>query len=130
MKQQDIEMLSPSERELLDASFQPDRVRLRYRSILIGAGVMLAGIFIAAASGLGAIYLALIGAGFVIAAAAEKLTYARVMLQFEGLVQKLAHRIEQLEGTRLTPLEGEPTRLAAKERGPSSSDERSRAQLR
>jgi len=109
---QDIEMLTPSERRLLDSSFQPNMVRLRYRTILIGAVLMLAGVFIAAARGLAASYLALIAAGIIIAAAAEKLSYARVLLQFEVLVQKLCHRIEQLEGMRLTPLEGEPSRWA------------------
>src|SRR4051812_36249147 len=83
MKQQDIEMLTPSERRLLDSSFQPNMVRLRYRTILIGAVLMLAGVFIAAARGLAAVYLALIAAGIIIAAAAEKLSYARVLLQFE-----------------------------------------------
>src|SRR3954468_11038662 len=126
MKQQDIEMLTPSERRLLDSSFQPNMVRLRYRTILIGAVLMLAGVFIAAARGLAASYLALIAAGIIIAAAAEKLSYARVLLQFEVLVQKLCHRIEQREGMRLTPLEGEPSRWTApSSRSPQPVDPKS-----
>lgn len=82
----------------------------RIRGIILSGLVALVGVLTLAYTGLTVPWFAALTVAVLLVSALEKVTYHRTMQDYESLIIKLTHRIEQVEGQPLTPENGEPIR--------------------
>ena len=112
MKELDFQTFAAGETKVLDHSFQPKLSEKRTRNILLSALMTAAGLALVSAYGVGLVTITGISLVILVISAVEKVTYAREILVYKSLVRKLVNRVEQLEHTELTPLEGRPSERA------------------
>ena len=108
MQDQDVLALDESERKLLDLSFQMGLAERRIRNIAFDVAITSTLVIIATAYGLRTGWLAAVAIVLLVVAGLEKVSYARSVMHYRGLVRKLVHRVEQLEGAQQTALGAHP----------------------
>jgi len=108
MTEHDFDTLAPGERLVLDRSFQPKLSEKRTRNIALSALMTAAGLALFWTYGVSTLAITAISLVILVVSAIEKVTYAREILVYKALVRKLVHRVEGLQDTELTPLEGHP----------------------
>ena len=108
MQDQDVMALDESERKLLDLSFQRGMAERRIRNIVFDVAATSALVILATAYGLRSGWLAAVAIVLLVVAGLEKISYARSLMHYRTLVQKLVHRVEQLEGAQPTGLGAHP----------------------
>ncbi|HEU4583799.1 MAG TPA: hypothetical protein VFS67_36330 [Polyangiaceae bacterium] len=108
MQDQDVLALDESERKLLDLSFQTGLAERRIRNIAFDVAITSALVIIATAYGLRTGWLAAVAIVLLVVSGLEKVSYARSVMHYRGLVRKLVHRVEQLEGAQQTALGAHP----------------------
>jgi hypothetical protein len=104
MKPSDLRAYDDVEKHLLEGSFVPDQIQRRMRTIVV-VSVLVAAI-VAFFGFWGRTTAEMMTVAFLVYIAVvtiEKLLFAQTILRFDGLVRKLVHRIESLEGVPLTP---------------------------
>jgi hypothetical protein len=109
MIKSDISMLTESERELLDHSFHPEQMDRRTRGIMLSVLVVVAAVTSLGVYGLSAEWFAGVTIAVLAVSTLEKILYQRAMLNYESLIRKLVHRVEKLEGVKLTPENTDPS---------------------
>lgn len=112
MDQLDIQSLGRSEQRVLELSFRPSLKEKGTRNITISAVLALTALVMFSIYGVGLVAVTALSALIVVISAVEKMSYSREILVYKSLVRELTHRIEQLEGTALTPIGGHPARRA------------------
>jgi hypothetical protein len=112
MKEQDIQRLDEREQRVLDLSFRHSLNEYRVRNIVLSTVFVMSGVVLFVVLGLGALASMGIAILVLLISMVEKIFYAKEMLDYKALVRKLTHRIEQLEGTKLTPDGAHPVDMA------------------
>jgi hypothetical protein len=104
MKSTDLRAYDDVEKHLLEGSFVPDQIQRRMRTIVV-VSVLVAAIiaFFGFWRHTTAQMMTVAFLVYIAVATVEKLLFAQTILRFEGLVRKLVHRVESLEGVPLTP---------------------------
>ena len=104
MKPSDLRAYDDVEKHLLEGSFVPDQIQRRMRTIVVVSALVAAAVaFFAFWGHATGRMLAVAFLAYIAVATIEKLVFAQTILRFEGLVRKLVHRVESLEGVPLTP---------------------------
>jgi Flp pilus assembly protein TadB len=116
MEEQDVMKLDESERRLLDLSFQSGLDDKRVRSIVINSVLACAAVIIAAVYRMDVGWLGALTVAILVISAFEKVSYCRTALHYKTMVQKLVHRVEQLEGTPSTALGSHPAAALERKR--------------
>lgn len=115
MIRSDIEGLTEQERATLDDSFERAAARRRARGVGMSALAVLVGLFLFFQLGFSQAWFAGLALTLLIVSGIEKISYQRTMKDYESLIRKLVHRIENLEGVPLTPDNARPTDSAKDE---------------
>jgi hypothetical protein len=108
MLSSDIAQLTEQERELLANSFHLNKMQRRTRGVILGALAVVLGVVALDQLGLTIHWFEALTLVVVAISTTEKFTYHRAMTTYEGLIRKLAHRVEELEGLQLTPNNADP----------------------
>lgn len=112
MIKSDFGLFSTEETRELDETFDSEGIPIRRRYIVYGAVVAVAfaiGIF---AWGASREFILATFIAYVLLSAFEKMTYLKSQDLTRGVMQKLVHRIEALEGVPTTPENARPRRTS------------------
>lgn len=112
MNESDFERLAPSEQAVLDRSFQPRLSEKRSRNIVLSTLMTAGGVALLALYGVGLFAITAILLVIILVSVVEKVSYSREILEYKSVVRTLVNRIEELEGTELTPLGAHPAARA------------------
>jgi hypothetical protein len=90
--------LTVSEKLLLQRSSDPALTRRRVRLVVGSAVVLVAALIVVAPVAQSWEFLLFFAVAYVLVSAWERVAYARTILAYKSLIQKLAGRVEELEG--------------------------------
>lgn len=96
MRQQNLD-LTDTERFLVERSADLAVTRRRVRLVIISAAMLIAALIVAAPLTQSWQLLLFFAVAYIAMTAWERLGYARTIVGYKGLIQKLAARIEELE---------------------------------
>ncbi len=96
MRQQNLD-LTDTERFLVERSADLAVTRRRVRLVIISAAMLIAALIVAAPLTQSWQLLLFFAVAYIAMTAWERLGYARTIVGYKGLIQKLATRIEELE---------------------------------
>jgi hypothetical protein len=97
--------LTTTERLLLERSSDTSLTRRRVRLVVLSALVLVAALVILSPLARSWQFLLFFAVAYVLVTAWERVAYARTILAYKGLVQKLARRIDELGGGGQEPPE-------------------------
>jgi hypothetical protein len=109
--------LNAGEKYVLERSFDAQLTRRRLRLVLVSAAVLIIALVVLSPILASWQFLLFFSVAYVAVTAWERVGYARTILTYKDLIQKLVDRIEQLEGGE----SGGSGPGAAAERGPAVS---------
>lgn len=89
--------LSATEKLLLERSSDLSITRRRVRYVVVSALVLAAALVVVSPLLQSWVFLLFFGVAYVLVTAWERVAWARTIIAYKGLIQKLASRIEQLE---------------------------------
>ncbi len=92
------EYLSVTERLLLERSSATALTRRRVRLVVVSALVLTAALIVVSPLLQSWRFLLFFSVAYILVTAWERVAYARTILAYKGLIQKLVRRIEDLEG--------------------------------
>ena len=90
--------LTVAEKLLLQRSSDPALTRRRVRLVVGSAVVLVAALIVVAPVAQSWEFLLFFSVAYVLVSAWERVGYARTILAYKSLIQKLAGRVEELEG--------------------------------
>jgi Flp pilus assembly protein TadB len=90
--------LTTTERLLLERSSDTGLTRRRVRLVVLSALVLVAALVVLSPLAQSWQFLLFFAVAYILVTAWERVAYARTILAYKGLVQKLARRIDELEG--------------------------------
>lgn len=90
--------LTVAEKLLLERSGDPALTRRRVRLVVGSAVVLVAALIVVAPVAQSWEFLLFFAVAYVLVTAWERVAYARTILAYKSLIQKLASRVEELEG--------------------------------
>jgi membrane protein implicated in regulation of membrane protease activity len=97
--------LTTTERLLLERSSDTSLTRRRVRLVVLSAAVLVAALVVLSPLAQSWRFLLFFAVAYVLVTAWERVAYARTILAYKGLVQKLVRRIDELEGRGQGPPE-------------------------
>ena len=97
--------LSVTERLLLERSSDTALTRRRVRLVVVSALVLTAALIVVSPLLQSWRFLLFFSVAYILVTAWERVAYARTILAYKGLIQKLVRRIEDLEGAAGKPTE-------------------------
>jgi hypothetical protein len=97
--------LTTTEHLLLERSSDTSLTRRRVRLVVLSALVLVAALVVLSPLARSWEFLLFFSVAYILVTAWERVAYARTILAYKGLVQKLARRIDELEGGGQEPAE-------------------------
>ena len=92
------ERLTVTERLLLERSSDTALTRRRLRLVVLSALVLTAALIVVSPLVQSWRFLLFFSVAYILVTAWERVAYARTILAYKGLIQKLARRVDELEG--------------------------------
>jgi len=92
------ERLTITERLLLERSSDTALTRRRLRLVVVSALVLTAALIVVSPLVQSWRFLLFFSVAYILVTAWERVAYARTILAYKGLIQKLARRVDELEG--------------------------------